>query len=174
MAKPTSPEQVMALSARLRELFTYNPETGFFIRLIARRGRAPAGSVAGSIYPSGYRYITIDKKDYRAGHLAWLWMTGAWPEAEIDHKDHVKNNNAWLNLRSATPSQNKANRRVMSNNLLGIKGVSFVNGKYHAAVYVNSKAVRLGKFADPDQAAAAVREAGRKYHGEFYHAGDQL
>ena len=98
-------------------------------------------------------------------------MTGSWPEAEIDHIDHVKDNDAWANLRAATPSQNKANRRLMSNNKLGIKGVSFSNGKYRAAVYVNRKAIRLGAFDNPEQAATAVREGGRKYHGEFYCVG---
>lgn len=170
MAKPSSPEEAAILNARLRELLSYEAETGEFVRRKRRRG-ASLGSIAGYITDAGYRYICIDKKYYRAGHLAWLWMTGAWPEVEIDHKDRVSSNDAWSNLRLATRSQNLTNRRVMSNNLLGIKGVSFTWGKYRAAIYVNRKAIRLGAFDNPEDAAAAVRAGGLKYHGEFYHAG---
>jgi hypothetical protein len=171
VARPTTPEEAKALGVRLRELFSYDPITGNFIRLVTCRGKGIAGRVAGSTYSKGYRYIGIDGKDYRLCHLAWLWMTGEWLETEIDHRDRNPSNDAWSNLRSATRSQNLTNRRVMSNNLLGVKGVSRGrSGKYFAAVYVNRKAVRLGAYDNVDAAAAAVRAGGVKYHGEYYHA----
>lgn len=154
----------------MRELLNYDAETGEFVWRVRRR-KVSVGDVAGYISSAGYRYICIDQKDYRAGHLAWLWMTGNWPEIEIDHKDRVRANDAWSNLRQATRSQNLTNRRVMSNNLLGVKGVYFRYGKYCATVYVNRKAVWLGAYTNIADASAAVRAGGAKYHGEFYNPG---
>jgi len=171
VAKPSSPEEATALRARLRELFSYDPVTGYFTRIVTCGGKGAAGRIAGSDYGKGYRYITVDNKDYRAGHLVWLWMTGKWADGEIDHIDRNPSNDAWSNLRVVTRSQNLTNRRVMSNNKLGVKGVNQGrSGKYFATVYVNRKAVRLGAFDNIGDAAAAVRMGGLRHHGEYYYA----
>ena len=74
---------VMTLTQeRLREVLDYNPETGEF-RWRARKG-VPfwirPGMLAGGNYGRGYRGITIDGRLYPTHRLAWLWMTGRWPE----------------------------------------------------------------------------------------------
>ena len=169
MARPKTPEQVAELNALMRELLTYDPSTGVFVWKVKRRS-VFAGDIAGSLDPAGYRIIAIAKKDYGAHNLAWLWMTGEWPAAEVDHKDLVKSNNAWLNLRAATRSQNCANKGVPANSILGIKGVGWSNGKYRARIYVNRKTVCLGGYDNIADASAAVKSAGVKYYGEFYNA----
>lgn len=50
--------------------------------------------------PDGYRYVDIDGESYRADKLAWLYMTGEWPD-ELVHVDGDKGNNVFANLRPA-------------------------------------------------------------------------
>lgn len=95
---------------QLKELLHYNPETGVFTWARSVGQRARIGRVAGSKVPSGYIKISVSKRVYSAHRLAWLYMTGSWPENEIDHVDNNPSNNAFSNLRAATKSQNAQNR----------------------------------------------------------------
>ena len=69
----------------LKSLLYYNPETGKFTWRVSKNNRVKCGSEAGTIQSSGHRRIRIDKKDYLAHRLVWLWYYGRWPENEIDH-----------------------------------------------------------------------------------------
>jgi hypothetical protein len=154
---------------RLRELLSYDPAGGnFYWRVDAGRwGSIKAGTLAGSRRKDGRIQIWIDGRLYFAHRLAWLYMTGSWPAAEIDHRDTDVSNNRWDNLREATSSQNKCNRS--GDGLVGFKGVSFDprRGTYYARVKLNKKQRWLGSF----QSAAAAHEeycaAANDLHGEF-------
>ena len=90
-----------ALTAeRLSELLVYERESGRFSWRTSR-GRASAGSEAGSIDKDGYRRITLDGRDYRASHLVHLLLEGRLPgEGErIEHLDQCRSNDAAANLR---------------------------------------------------------------------------
>jgi len=80
--------------ATLKELFEYNPETGNFIRLVARGGIA-SGTVAGCKTSGGYIQIRVNGIDYKASRLAVLYMTGEFPENIIDHKNRICHDNRW-------------------------------------------------------------------------------
>jgi hypothetical protein len=88
---------------------------------------------------------------------------------QVDHKDQNKLNNKRNNIRLATRSQNGANRKVLSNNKLGIKGVYFREelGKYVASIRVNKKLIHLGYFTDKNEASNVYNQAAIKYFGEF-------
>ena len=92
-------------------LLKYDPETGVFTWLADRAHNALAGCIAGSRLSSGYCQIKVGGPLFYTHRLAFLYMTGRWPSAEIDHIDHNRGNNAWGNLREATRSQNLASRR---------------------------------------------------------------
>lgn len=67
--------------------------------------------------PDGYRVITIfgnekTRPQYRSGRLAFLYMTGHWPEWDVDHKNRKRGDDRWKNLREATRSQNLRNRQM--------------------------------------------------------------
>ena len=47
----------------------------------------------------GYRYVEIDGVRYRADELAFLFVTGKWPEGEIEHINGDRSDNRWENLR---------------------------------------------------------------------------
>lgn len=85
---------------RARELLDYDPRTGEFRWKVWNGGGGKAvGDTAGTMTDPGYIKIRIEGQGYFAHRLAWLWMTGSWPERFIIHRDNDKANNAWANLR---------------------------------------------------------------------------
>lgn len=89
----------MLTQERLKELLTYEPATGVF-RWRERRGNQGGGCVApgdeaGSVYKNGYRMIGVGGRRYGAHRLAFLYMTGAFPPAEVDHINGVPADNRW-------------------------------------------------------------------------------
>jgi hypothetical protein len=153
--------------ARLRALLHYDDETGEFRWLNRMNGRVRAGDIAGTLADNGYRLITINGRQCRAHHLAWLYMTGAWCALVIDHRDGDPANNSWSNLRRATLSQSNANRRVPRNNACGLKGVSRNWSRWRATIHKNRRKYHLGNFPTPQAAHAAYVKAARKLFGEF-------
>lgn len=162
----------MTLTAgRLRELLRYDPETGMFIHLVTRCGRAVAGNSAGhaSRRKNGHSYlmIKIDDRTYAAHRLAFLWMTGSWPTDRVDHVDRNGLNNRWENLRIATRSQNGANA-VYRKNSTGLKGVTCrKHGRYQAQIQVAKRRIYLGMYGTPEEAHTAYAVAAERYFGDF-------
>jgi hypothetical protein len=155
----------VATAGRLRELLTYEPETGLFYD---RDGARVATSAS-----KGYLQIRLDGRQYLAHRIAWLYMTGEWPPHEIDHWDLDRGNNRWNNLRSATQILNNANRRVRPNNRLGIKGVSQMpSGRFRACITVDRKVRHLGTFRTAEAACAAYARAAVGAWGEYARVGD--
>jgi hypothetical protein len=158
---------------RLLEVIEYEPENGIFRWRITKNKRAAVGVVAGNLAVNGYVRIFVDGQSYFAHRLAWFYMTGAWPEAQIDHRDGVRNNNRWANLRCVTNAQNACNSRTPTHNTSGFKGVSWskVAGKWHAYVKVDGARRNLGMHDDIATAARVVSEARKRLHGEFANDG---
>jgi hypothetical protein len=72
------------------------------------------------------------------------------------------------NMRFVTASQNAINRRIRSDNKLGVVGVSRLpNGKYLAYISFNGENRRLGRFAKLEEAIEARKSAEKIYHGEY-------
>lgn len=163
----------MVTQGRLKELFLYDHDTGFFTRRIHAAANARAGDIAGSINPKGYLQIDIDGTTYLAHRLAWLYMTGEWPAKQIDHRNGVRSENWWDNLRPASNQQNQANRKIGADNSSGFKGVSFHRGmqKWQAYIIVDNRKRHLGYFADPEVAHGAYFSAAQSAFGEFARAG---
>ena len=110
----------------LHALFTYDPDTGVFIRRVSTSSRAREGQIAGCIDGDGYYLITVTGIQYRAHRLAWLYMYGAPAEGFIDHINHCRTDNRMSNLRVVTNADNLKNRaRATKRNKLGVLGVSF-------------------------------------------------
>ena len=90
----------MLTQERLKELYTFDQDTGHFRYLSkSRTRRRGVGAVAGSLSKQmGYVLVGVDGPQYLAHRLAWLYMTGAWPDAEVDHIDGDHTNNDSGNL----------------------------------------------------------------------------
>ena len=135
---------------RLRELLHYEPTTGIFTRRVTTSSNAKAGDAAGCLKSDGYIYICVDRKQYLAHRLAYLYMVGDWPPNMIDHRDNCKHNNVWTNLRPATSSENLLNSSAQKNNKLGHKNICKNAGSYMVKV----QDVYLGSSLDLDTAIA--------------------
>jgi hypothetical protein len=151
----------------LKLLLDYSPETGHFSWRGNRRGVAPWRKT-GNIRPDGYLRICVNRVSYLGHRLAWLYVTGEWPQFDIDHIDGNPLNNAFANLRDVAVSSNvqnikKATQRNSSSKLLG---VSYHNRDklWRARIMVKGKNVTLGYFKDKEKAHEAYLEAKRKLH----------
>jgi len=153
----------------LKDILYYNPETGkFYWRISPRHAGVKVGDEAGSVYSNGYRYIQIDNLDYRAGRLAWFFVTGEDPQDFIDHENGNRDDNSFGNLRKATNSQNQANAFWVTNTS-GIKGIRYQSDrrKWIAMITVDGKQRNLGRFTRKIDAAMAYRRAAIEAWGEF-------
>jgi hypothetical protein len=151
----------------LRELLAYDPISGVLTWKKNMTPRARAGKEAGVIQCGKYRRIGINGKYYMAHRIAWVIVTGSWPEYQIDHKNGMKSDNRWTNLREATSAQNKHNTEHRNNS--GLIGASLHagTGRYRAQIRTGGKRKFLGWFETAQEAHDAYKQAAIKYHGEF-------
>ena len=150
---------------RLREVLHYSPETGVFTRLVRTSRSVKVGDVAGTVDASGYIRIRVDGVLYLAHRIAFLWMTGEWPQQLVDHINGVRDDNRWSNLRPATNAENQQNqRRAQSSNKLGLLGVTPVGKRFVAQIKVDWRQIHLGTFDTPEQAHDAYIAAKRRLH----------
>lgn len=153
---------------RLKELLKYNPGTGVFSWIKGRGGRKP-GSVAGCLNPDGYVQIYVDRHNYRAHVLAWIYLNGEYPSQWIDHINRVRDDNRESNLRLVSPHENGCNQSIRSDNKSGCKGVNWdkVNKKWRVEINAKNTRLRIGRFSDLELASLIAEEAREKYHGVF-------
>lgn len=153
----------MLTADRAQELFSYDPSTGVLTRRVTSGGYR-AGSTAGHLKGNGYLRVSADRRTYAVHRIAWLLMTGEWPNGDVDHIDMDRQNNAWANLRECSRSENMHNTRAKS----GIKGVSWdrVTRKWRASAHIHGKSMNLGRYSCLGQAIKAYREACAAAYGE--------
>lgn len=151
---------------RLREVLSYDRETGVFIWKIATGPRACPGKIAGSIDKDGYRVIKIDGRLYKAHRLAWFYIHGVAPAGEIDHRNTSRDDNRVTNLRESTRLFNMQNQKTAhSNNQSGFLGVSKrPGGRWIARILVNGRKKNLGTFESPELAHAEYLSAKLAFH----------
>ncbi len=154
----------MLTQARLKELLKYDPETGEFTNLKSGKGRKPVGAVVGSLSPTGYWTSMVDGKNYQHHRLAWLYVHGAFPPADLDHRDGVRTNNRLANLRPATRSENCQNAGLKSNNRAGKTGIWKVGSRWRARICVESVQHHIGYYATQELAEEAYLNAKREHH----------
>lgn len=157
-------------AARVRELLSYDQETGVFRWLVdvGRWGRIKAGTDTGTPDFYGHLRIQVDGVLYYAHRLAWLHVTGQWPVGDIDHIDGTPANNRWSNLRDVPHKMNAENRRrahrgKRSGLPIGVS-IDSRDGAFRADITVDGKARSLGRFKTPELASAAYLSAKRKLH----------
>lgn len=159
----------MLTHERLKELLSYDPETGRFTWKVNKGSTARIGVQPMSMNAGGYRRVYIDGRSYRQHRLAWLYMTGQWPTHEIDHINLDRADNRFANLREATPTQNMHNLATPASNTSGRKGAFWHKGarKWMSQIKIDGKLVYLGLHKTVDDAAEAYANAALKHYGEF-------
>lgn len=155
----------MLTQARLKELLHYDPVGGFFTFIKNRGTMAHAGCTAGGKITGRYLTTFIDGQSYKLHRLAWLYMTGEWPQHSIDHIDGYRCNNAFSNLRDIPNSKNLQNqRKAHKSNQTGLLGVSIQNGRPKAKITINKKQIHIGYFNTVEEAHDAYLVAKRRLH----------
>jgi hypothetical protein len=153
---------------QLQEFLSYDPSTGMFTRLKGTGKGAAAGTqTLGAIDNStGYRRICVCGKQYYAHRLAWLYMTGAFPKAQIDHKNQVRSDNRFENLREADNAQNNQRSKARADSKTGVLGVSWHKraGKFVAQIRHRGQSRYLGLYDSMDAAVAARQDAEKQLH----------
>lgn len=117
--------------------------------------------------PNGYFSGTFNGVEMLAHRVAWLLISGKWPEEDVDHIDGVRSNNAAKNLRAVSRTENMRNRGWKGNEA-GAMGVYIhkATGLYAARIYEKGKVVSLGYFKTLKDASNARFAAESKlgYH----------
>lgn len=170
MGRRTDMKPLPALET-LNELLIYDPATGDlrWKSIPKNFRRAKIGDLVGTIGAKGYRVVGIDRVYYLAHRIIWKMMTGDDPIDQVDHEDTNRLNNRWRNLRETSNGPNIQNSRLRKDNRSGVKGVCW--DSYHsawvAAIGVDGKQQRIGRYKNFDQACEARRIASEKMHGDF-------
>lgn len=155
-------------AARLRDVLNYDPASGVFTRLQCEQRPDVAGRpTSEGRHSNGYQRIAVDGGRYYSHRLAYLYMTGAWPEHEVDHINGIRHDNRWANLRAATPRLNQQNkRRARVDSQSGVLGVSWdaARGWWVARIKVADTYKYLGRFETKTEARAAYLSAKRQHH----------
>lgn len=152
---------------RLNEIFDYH-EHGFFVEKGARSkcSTTPGKHIKGTLYKSGYKMLTIDKKLRQMHRMVFLWHHGFLPTI-VDHINRVRGDNRIENLRAATKQLNQANSRLSPRNKSGFRGVHWDGFSWIAGIRVNKERRDLGRFRNKEDAARRYDEEARKIFGDF-------
>jgi len=146
---------------RLKELYSYDKDSGVFTRNITVHYNAKAGDIAGTKTKAGYLLISVDGKQYLAHRLAWLYEYGEFPDDSIDHINHDKADNRIENLREADKTENARNVLLTSANTSGCTGVCWLKDRcrWFAQIKIDGKNKFLGSFVNFSDAVDARKNA---------------
>lgn len=135
---------------RLKEVLHYDSGTGIFTWIKKKKGRRVGAKKSKHGNSRGYLLIGISGKNYAAHRLAWLYVHGKMPLAQIDHIDHVRSNNSIDNLREVTAKTNSRNSKIHINNKSGMSGVHWCKSKEKWAVTICGGGSKVwgGRFDD--------------------------
>lgn len=160
--------------AILTEVLAYDASSGKITWLHNRYSHnnglaAVAGSIAGSILVTGYRFISIAHHGRDLAHrIAWAMHYGEWPNGDVDHINMDRLDNRIANLRLASRSQNMSNRGATARNRLKVKGVELTRaGNYAVKIMKDYKKYHIGTAYSLEEAKKMHAEAVEKLHGKF-------
>lgn len=153
--KQDAAAETVLTASRLRDLLSYDPDTGVFVWRIHHRPKMPGDRAGGSGH--GYIQIRLDGRLYYAHRLAWLYVNGEWPPEQIDHINGDGTDNRIINLRACSNDENQKNLGLRKTNSSGLTGVRWdrQRQKWAAHIRVDGKVTQLGRFNSKEHAHAA-------------------
>jgi hypothetical protein len=161
----------------LRRRINYDPASGSltWLPLVVPAVNSRAVSTWNARYAGTPALACRDKLGYRRGSIggdmllahraAWAIHHGRWPTHFLDHINGNPSDNRLVNLREVDALGNSRNVRLRHNSTTGVVGVSIHSqtGQYWAQIGVGGEVLYLGVYDDLPSAAAARRNAERKY-----------
>lgn len=153
----------MITSDMLKISLSYDPHTGLF-RWLVKKPNANIGDIAGTKRKHDgktYIIITLSGKKYRAHRLAFLYMTGKFPELLCDHINGDGTDNRWCNLREVDHKNNNRNMRLRSDNTSGVAGVYWnkKDKRWQVTLKTGESRGYIGQFKLLEDAVKARLEA---------------
>lgn len=163
---------------RLRELLTYDPETGRihrkrrpesdfpnFLQFRAWNAKNAGNEIFLAVGQNGYLKGTVMDKTMMAHRVAWALHYGGWPPEEIDHINGDRCDNRIENLRSVTRQENAKNLKYIKPGPSGVNGVRYRkgNGGWVAEIRSDGKKIHIGSFRCKTAAVIARKQAEKKY-----------
>lgn len=106
-----------------------------------------------------WRYI-----DYISWTMHQFILGKQKPPLVVDHIDGDTRNNRRSNLQIITQRENIIKGKLSKRNRTGVKGVSFIQGKYLAHIRHNYTQIVLGRFETLEEAAKARKAGELKYY----------
>ena len=149
----------MITQEELKELVSYNPETGELTGLQDLNKRVRKDElIRPYINPDGYYEVRLrGLKKYRVHKLIWLYCHGILPDYSkgelIDHIDRDRTNNKIENLRLVDHKGNSKNIGLSKRNTSGIKGVSWNRQCNKWEARISNR--RIAFFSNMEDAVAA-------------------
>lgn len=175
---------------KLKELLTYNQETGIFTwkeRQVEMFNHCENPQIQCKAWnarfagkQTGYKWknkkaktfymrigITLNKKSklYLAHRLVFLYTEGQLPSEDVDHIDGDGTNNREDNLRKVSRQENHKNRSINSTNTSGYIGVYWykVTQKWRVQIKVKGETKNGGYFKNKEDAIAKRKEMEIEY-----------
>jgi hypothetical protein len=155
----------MITQERLKELLNYDHTTGVWTWRVWRGGSAPRAGEVACRKQQHPRQIKIEGRLYLTSRLAFLYMTGRWPETTVDHVNQDCLDDRWSNLREATRQQQNCNKRGWAQS--GFKGVRRDGNSFMARIGIDGKVIYLGSRPTAEEAHELYCAAAAKLHGKF-------
>lgn len=135
---------------QVNQRLAYSPETGAFTcRKTGRVFKRKDGH--------GYPLLRVGSVSVLAHRLAFLVMTGQWPQGHVDHINGDVSDNRWANLRDVHQRVNCQNTvRVREGR--GLAGTNWCHGKWEARIWLDGKRHHLGRFDTAEEAHMAYMQ----------------
>lgn len=143
----------------LRKYYRYCPDSGnlyLIVTVDSWGNETPIFKQVGTIHKNGYTLVQMFGRTMKVHRLAFLYMTGQYPEF-VDHINGIRSDNRWSNLRGVSRSENMRNRAIGKNNTSGTLGINWFPQTKQWRVRINVDGVRysLGLFDTLNDAIAA-------------------
>lgn len=149
---------------------TYNHITGEIKSKRTKRiSRAGRERVFKKNTKKGYVRISLDKRFIYAHRAAWIMHYGVYPSFTIDHINGIKDDNRICNLREASFCENNQNKKIISTNTSGVKGVSYDKNqkKWRATIIKNGITCYRKRFDSLEEAEQQIKINRKIIHGDF-------